>query len=153
MFLVVDAPAVPVQGPVQSMLLTLGQVTAMLGFIDALALRDVRVVLFVVCGLLIGHSAVGDTLIDARLLVIEPLIDLVDPRVIGHVLSEGQRRAQDEAKSAGGDKRDTLNFHKCHPVKVLMRMAPAVSFVRACSKPTAHQNVKMLQALTRDTSR
>lgn len=93
------------------MLFTLGQVAAMLGFIDALALRDVRVMLFVVCGLLIGHSAVGDTLIDARLLVIEPLVDLVDTRVIGHVLCDGQRRVQDEAKGACGDKSDTFSFH------------------------------------------
>lgn len=51
MLLLVDAFAVLVQRTIQSFLFTLGQMTTMLGLIDAFAFRDVRVVRFVVCGL------------------------------------------------------------------------------------------------------
>ena len=53
-----------------------------LGLINAFALCDIGIVRFVVRGLLAGHRAIGQTLINAGLLIVEALIDLIHARMV-----------------------------------------------------------------------
>jgi len=79
----VDAAAVLVQGFVEVVLLGLGEVAAVLGFVGAFALGDVGVMLFV-AGFLLGVDlAVGDDVLNAVLLVVQALVDFVDARMVG----------------------------------------------------------------------
>src|ERR1700677_4156935 len=81
-FLVVYAAAIFVLRFVQAALLAFCQMTVVLGLINAFALRDIGIVCFVMSGLLAGHGAIGQPLINAGLLIIEPLIDLIHARMI-----------------------------------------------------------------------
>jgi hypothetical protein len=80
--LVVDAAAIFVLGPVQAVLLALCQMTVVLGLINALALRDIGIVCFVTRCFLAVHRATSQALIDAGLLIVEPLIDLIYARMV-----------------------------------------------------------------------
>jgi hypothetical protein len=93
-FLTIDMPAISVFRSVKPILLAFGQMTAVLGFIDAFALRNVGIMTFVSSRFLSGHCAVRQTLIDPRLLVVEPLIDFIDARMIRDFLRHSKRRTQ-----------------------------------------------------------
>lgn len=100
MFLVINAAAILVLGPVQTALLALCQVTVVLGFINAFALCDIGIMRFVTRGLLAVHRAIGQPLIDAGLLIVEPLIDLIHARMVRNSLRDAYRGAQCRAAQA-----------------------------------------------------
>ena len=86
MLLVVYAAAIFVLGSIQTALLALGQMTIVLGLINAFALRDIGIVCLVTRSLLAAHRAIGQTLINAGLLIVEPLIDLIYARMVRNAL-------------------------------------------------------------------
>jgi hypothetical protein len=95
--LAVNTPAILVLRPVEPVLLPFGQMAVVLGFIDAFPLRDVGIVGLIAGGFLPGHRAIRQALIDPRLLIVQPLIDLVDTRMIGNVLRHCRRRPKTRA--------------------------------------------------------
>jgi hypothetical protein len=111
MFLVVDAAAILILGFVQAPLLTFGQMAVVLGLIRTFAFRDIGIVCFVARGLLAVHRAIGQTLIDAALLIVEPLIDLVHAGMIGDGLRHDARSAQYRAAQACKDERFGFDYH------------------------------------------
>lgn len=82
MFLIVDASTVPVQRPVEAALFALGEVATIACFVGALTLGDVRQVSFIASFLLGADLAASHALLNTLLLVIQPLIDSVNTRVI-----------------------------------------------------------------------
>jgi hypothetical protein len=84
MLLAIDVAAIAIFRFVQSILLGFGDVTIVLGFINRLALRNVRVVFLVSGRLPPIHGPVRKALVYARLLIIEALIDLVLAGMIRH---------------------------------------------------------------------
>jgi hypothetical protein len=91
MLLAVNTPAIFVLGSIESILLGFGQVTIVLGLIDTFPFRDIGIVRLIAGGFLTGHRALRQALIDPRLLIVQPLIDLVDARMIWNVLRHRQR--------------------------------------------------------------
>jgi hypothetical protein len=110
-FLVVYSAAIFVLGSVQTVLLALCQMTIVLSLINAFALRDVGVVRFIMGGLLAGHCAIGQTLIDAGLLIVEPLIDFIHAWVVRDGLRQRQRGAERRAAQACEDERFGFDYH------------------------------------------
>ena len=86
--LTINATAVVVQRAIESVLFTFRQMPAMSGFVARLALGDVGQVLLISGFLLRIDLAVGDTVLDAILLVVQPLIDFIDPRMVGDRIGE-----------------------------------------------------------------
>ena len=82
----VNALAVFIFRFIESILFRFGQVAAVLRLIDTFAFCDIGVMRLIVRRFLAGHRAIRQALIDARLLVVQALIDLVDARMIGNVL-------------------------------------------------------------------
>ena len=97
MLLAVNTPAIFVLGFIQPILLGFGQVTVVLGLIDAFPFRDIGIMSFIAGGFLTRHRAIRQALIDPRLLIVQPLIDFVDARMIGNVLRHRQRRTKARA--------------------------------------------------------
>ena len=73
-FLPIDPAAVAILRAIQAILLALGEMAVVLGLIDTFAFRNIGVVLFVARSLSVIHRAVGQALIDARLLIVESLV-------------------------------------------------------------------------------
>ena len=88
-FVLVNLFARAVLLAIQLSLFALGQMTTMLGFINAFALRDIRVMLAIVGSLLAAHRAIFQALIDAGLLIVQTLVDLVYALVVRNFLRHG----------------------------------------------------------------
>lgn len=84
----IDALAVLVFGFIQTALLGLGDVAVVLEFVNRLALGDIFIMFLITCGLLPGHRSVREALVDARLLIVEPLIDIVRQMAISVAFAE-----------------------------------------------------------------
>src|SRR5580698_839439 len=109
--LTVNAAAVAILRTIQAILFAFGEMAIVFGFIDAFALRDIGVMRLIARRLLARHGAVGETLIDARLLIVQPLIDLVHARVAGNLLSAGDGGNQGSAAEAREHERIGSDFH------------------------------------------
>ena len=97
MLLAINTPAIFVLGFIESILLGFGQMTVVLGLIDAFPFRDIGIMRFIAGGFLTRHRAIRQALIDARLLIVQPLIHFVDARMIGNILRHRQRRTKARA--------------------------------------------------------
>jgi hypothetical protein len=110
-FLPINAAAVAILGTIQAILLALRQMPVVLGFVNAFTLRDVGIVSLIASGLFAAHGAVGDTLIDASLLIVQTLVHLVDARMVGYLLRHGTGGNQASAAEAREQERFGLGIH------------------------------------------
>ncbi len=80
-----DTRTVLVQRLVQMLVFRLGEMTTVLGFVGAFTLGDVGVVLLVARFLLGVNLAIGHAFLDAVLLIIQALINLIYAWMTGHI--------------------------------------------------------------------
>src|ERR1700733_6917507 len=95
--LTINVSTVAILRAIQTILFTLGEMAIVFGFIDAFAFRDVGIMGLIGRRLLAAHGAVFKALIDAGLLVVEPLIDFIHARMIGNLLRNRDRGSESRA--------------------------------------------------------
>jgi hypothetical protein len=123
MLLAIDALTVLVFGFIQTALPGFGDVAVVLGFVDRLALGDIFIMFLVTGGLPPGHGTVREALVDARLLIVEPLIDHVLARMVRHRSGLRHRLCADQRGA-----REPSNVQK-KPI------SPTVAFQRKLHRP------------------
>jgi hypothetical protein len=108
--LVVDLPAIVVERAVEAILLALRQVAIMPGLIGALALLDICVMPFIARFLLAVDPTIRHPGLDAILLILQMVIHLVDPWMVGNIGRIGQRRSGDDGRGLQQTGQNELNF-------------------------------------------
>ena len=141
MLLAIDAPAVAVFRFIQPALLSFGDVAVVLGFVDSLALGNVRVMSLVSGGLLPGHGAFRKALVNARLLIIKSLIHLILARVVRHWSGLRHR--------AHGDQRGTYEPSNVQPDVRFLHDSSQICYTRlaASAKDSSSSSLKKRQML------
>src|SRR5271165_698578 len=115
--LTINISAIGVELVVELSLLTRSDLPAMLGFVVAELVLDASHPSFVSCSFTRGNLSFIDALIDARFLVVDPLLDLIDTRFLR--LGGNPRGERNCQQNRGRQNRSTdLMLHNLFPQKM-----------------------------------